>query len=412
MKFKKRAYITFFLSVSSLNISAYGQELFPSGSTAKAHTIASALSCQSTSCLLYNPANLLPVVDANKVDYISDLEIGFISTRHTYEHPDFDQVDVKVRSPVASFGFAKAFGDFGLGIHAFPTALGKQNINGLPRRIAGRFEALYVKSEVKAYDIALGGSYSPRPDLSMGIGVIRRSEARKIYAERVGDDVALMKLDAHNDFYIPNVGARYSPMPWLTLGLSHKFAQTKKYKGSQKAATSDDITSPQNVNYDPATTMFAFDFNFHDFDVGCSINYLQYSKGKSIMKESLTNNAQRSDLKNVWERACSVSGYFLERKLRASVAAGYQPSPWGDGYYSSSIDEQVTGVDFGISNNVTRKSYGLGLDYDLVLAGKRIDVSGALMHSFGAREVSETGDRPGFYQSETTVLSLTARYLF
>lgn len=376
------------------------QELFPGGSETKAAGVASSLACAGASCLSYNPGNL------SAVGVAPYLEVGYAEVRQSYEHPNFDPVKVQVNTPIASLGVLHRLTRLPLtyGFYLLPLSYGKQKINGLPRRIAGSFESLDVRNESNMYDLVLGAAYELNEVATIGVSVVRRSEQRKIFATRVGDETPLIRYDGHNVFYLPMLGTNITPYPWLKIGLSYRAARRKSYKGRQKAATDDKITTPRNINYDPAIVYNSVDIKPYDkLTVRLTNNRYLFARGSGKVREGLTTQVQKADLKDIDERSVALI-YRARPSLDLSLAYGSSPSPWGAGHYSDVAEDYVIGTDFGAVNNVSRRVYAVGARYEL---SPKFILSASYFDSYGSREIGPKGDKPGFYKSSSQVLSIS-----
>jgi hypothetical protein len=378
-------------------------EVFPVGVMNKSNQVTSAGQCEGASCVPYNPARMSAT---NAGPY---LESGLIQIKQSYEHPNFDPVRIDVRTPLLALGYSqKSFGPWAFGVLMIPTAYGKQTINGLPRRIAGRFESLYVENESTNYDVSLASAWKWSSG-SVGVGMIRRSEKRSLFARRVGEDTELIRYRGSNVFYIPTLGLQWEFLPQVTFSAAYRAARTKHYRGSQKAATSEETTSPKNTAYDPAALLLSVGYEDAEWMAGLDVNQWYYGKGANKYSEGLTSNSTRADLKNVTDVGMRL-GYKLsldDRPFSFGGAIAQTKSPWGSGHYAESSDEHITGVDLGTVANVDRRSFGVFFKTTLA---SEFDCSASAYHSFGKREVGPAGDRPGYYQTQITGLGVSVSY--
>lgn len=403
MNFRPSFFLALSTSLAVHSLTANAQTMFPAGARNKAIGMPSAVQSHGAIAVLYNPADLIyGGVARGHTPY---LEFGGASISQSYEHKDFDPVKVNVRTPIAVLGGSGTMisDSLSYGIIFNPTGYGKQTIDGLPRRITGLTEPLYVENESVSYELGLGLAWSPaNANWRAGASVIRRHEHRKLLATQVGEDVPLMKLNARNDFYLPVFGLTYQPYPWLHTGLSYTFAKVKGYKGSQKAATSDKTTAPKMKNFDPAIWRWGVKAEVASLIGMLNINYLQYEMGKNKVSEGLTSSTNRSDLTDIFQVALSA-GYRFSPNTEALVSFAVLPSPWGNGSYKGESEELILGADFGQADNVHRRVISGGF-FTEVSEGWKIDVGA--MRSYGKREVGPSGDKPGYYQNEIAVISL------
>jgi len=384
-----------------LNSSLGFAQFFPAGSESKSVGMESALNSRNGPAVLYNPANLSLTSYAHE----PYLELGYLKAELSYEHPDFDQVKVDVMTAIGSLGYASSLMDqrLHIGFIYFPWSRGKQSIDGVPRRIAGNYEPLYIETESDNYDLGIGASYQVMEELNLGLSLIRRSERKKLYATQSGDDVTLVKLDAHNDFYIPVFGLSYR-RDMITAAVSYTPSREKHYKGSQKSALSDNYTAPTVAGYEPTKIYLGLGISHQQFSVFLHGNYYQWSGGKTVFQEGVTSQNAKSDLSDTINRSIQF-GYQVDANLKLLVGYAYKPSPWGDGLFNGQGDNYRIGADFGGINNVTQKVMTLGAEYAMC---EHLSINPSLYRSFGQREVKSSGDRPGYYQSEVFILGMTA----
>jgi len=376
-------------------------QFFPAGSESKSIGLESSLNSRNGSAVLYNPANLSFSHPGHEIY----LELGYLKAELAYEHPDFDQVKVDVMTPVANLGYAGAILDntLHLGFIYFPWSRGKQSIDGVPRRIAGNYEALYIEQESDNYDLGIGASYSLLPELSLGVSVIRRSERKKLYATLTGDDVTLVKLDAYNQFYIPVFGVNYQ-YNTISTAISYRPAREKHYQGSQKSALSDTYTSPTIAGYEPTKIFLGLGIDYLKYSVSVHMNYYRWTQGKKVFQEGVTSQNAQSDLRDSIDRAIQF-GYQVMPNLKVLAGYAYRPSPWGDGFFNGQSDQYRIGADFGGINNVTQKVMSIGSEYAMC---NNLNLNPTIYRSIGRREIKASGDRPGYYQSEVLVFGLAA----
>lgn len=366
------------------------EEIVPAGAANKVAQMPQAGHCEGASCLPYHPGRI-----AGSSGLYVDL--GFANFKQSYEHPNFDPVRIRVGTPLASIGYVHKHGEqWSFALLFLPTGFGKQKIEGLPRRIAGKFESLFVEFESQSFDTDVGVAYDSG-HIKFGLGLIRRQEQRKIFARRVGEDIPLVRYSGRNVFYIPTVGISWQPWTFLEASAAYRPHRIKHFKGSQKAATSDDVTSPKNIAYDPAALFTSLAYDDERWRACLSVNRIFYGRGRSQYSEGLTSSSTKADLNDINESALVLGTKLAVNTLpiQLGLAGAVQKSPWGPGFYSEDPEQQVAGVDIGSSHNVDRSTYGLWLEIPSLY-----QVHASLYHSFGKREVGPSGDRPGFYQTE------------
>jgi hypothetical protein len=383
----------------------FAQTTFPGGSKSKATGMDSALTATSAPALLYNPANLS---DSGPSDLYT--EVGYTQVVISYEHPDFDQVHVRVRSPYAVLGYVKGFNydRVHLGVTVFPAKYGGQKIPGLPRRVAGKYIPLDVENYEQSIKLGLGISYKFDQGTSIGFSLIESYEHKILKAETPHSSEELINLNAKNYFTRPVFGL-YHQVDTYRFSFAFLPQLKKTYKGSQKSASTYKQTDPTVADFEPATLSFGAGGDWNYFSVGSSVNYRLYSKGRRVFREGITSSAREADLHDTVEYNLEL-GYRISRTMHATIAYAVIPSPWGPGKYTSETEEQISGADFGDSEAVDRRVVGAGLGTKLSSIGSLLHLS--VMHAKGVRTLPSGADRPGHYQVNIWTFSSELTYAF
>lgn len=382
----------------------FAQALFPAGVESKAAGMESAQVVRSAPSLQYNPANLS--MSGENEAY---LELGYTQVILAYEHPDFDQVKVKVRTPMGSVGYVGYLltPKVRWGFYISPERRGSQDVPGLPRNIGGEYLALKVTVEDEVTLYGLGASYQVLPYFSLGVSWIHLREKRRIEANQIGNNEMLVKFDGYNSFNRPVFGTR-AKFGRFSQTLSYMPPLEKTYKGRQKGALDEGFTDPKPVDYRPAIYRLGLGYADPNYFANLSVNHLRASAGRNRQREGLTSSVKRADLHDVTEFGLQI-GHRFNNQFKASLAYAYLPSRWGEGKSSDDPQEQTIGVDFGRADAIDRQVFAAGFGYrptDNCL------LDFALMRSFGEREIGASGDHPGFYQSEVVVFAgaMTAEF--
>jgi hypothetical protein len=132
---------------------------FQPTTVSRGQSIDSSLPKDVLSSLLFNPSTL----QSRQNDLLLEPSFGYVSLSATYEHPNFDPVRLNMRTPIASFGGATPLDKastvlFGFGL--FPSSYQDFEINGLPKRVEGKTESVFVKNRLRNIMVPLGISYT------------------------------------------------------------------------------------------------------------------------------------------------------------------------------------------------------------------------------------------------------------
>ena len=390
--------------LTTSNHTAVAQGLFPAGAELKAAGMESSQLSRGAPATLYNPANLS--LSAAHELY---LELGYISAEQSYEHPDFDQVKVRVRTILGSAGYSGTLGvpNLNFGFMLFPERRGGQKIPGLPRKVLDNYQALEAETKDDVTNLGLGLSYAFPFGLSIGHSWIYSQEVHEITANEIDDSNPLIKFKGKNSFYRPLWGARYQ-FRWLSVSQTYKPAKAKSYKGEQKSTSQEEPSDPRVIHYAPEVWAFGIGGSFPDVEAHMSLNHQKWKKADGVIREGLTSDTRNADVKSIWEWGLFGAYKFLDQ-YHVSLAYAILPSPWGPGKRAASNgEEDVMGVDLGQYNNVKRRVLTVGGGYQT----QSVKLVASLMLATGAREIDRNGANPGYYQQETAILSTGVRMAF
>lgn len=377
---------------------AWAQDLFPAGVEAKSSGMESVIAARSAPAALYNPANL-GLEPARKKAY---LEAGAIRVRMAYEHPQFDQVFVEVKSPVATAGLTGSLLDSRLraAFTIFPAKSGELMINGIPQKIDEETHSLQVENNDQTIKTALAASWALAPGINIGSGIIHTTESRFLSARIVGSTASLLNQKLNNNFTRGIAGIR-ADSKFASVAAAVTTGVKKTYKG-ERTMTGKAQSEPETVSFDPAVVGAGWSIGTEKFRTEFNLNHRFWSDGAEFMREGLASDSTGADIHDVTESGVSVSWTALPT-LTLSGSVANLPSPWGEGGKSKNTGAALMGPGFGISNGVDRQSIGL-LAHSSGTGFGDFDVG--LMNVWGSRTISASGASPGRYQID--VLTITA----
>ena len=384
---------------------AQAQDLFPAGVEAKASGMESAISARSAPAALYNPANL-GLEHAQKKAY---LEAGLIRARMAYEHPQFDQVFVEVKSPVATAGITGSVFDPRLraALTIFPAKSGGLTIDGIPQPIGDATHSLSVENNDQTIKTALAASWTLAPGINVGSGIIHSMESRSISAQVVGSATAILDQKMSNDFTRGIAGVRAdSKLGSVAAALTSSVRKT--YVGERSMAGGIPRSKPEAVSFEPAVFAAGWSVPVGPVRTEFSMNHRMWGAASGIMREGLASESTGADIHDITETGLRLSWAAIPT-LTISGSVANLPSPWGEGGILNSRETSVMGPGFGLSNGVDRHAIGL-LAHSSDTRFGNFDVG--MMNVWGSRTVSAAGANPGHYQTDIMTITAASTIIF
>lgn len=376
----------------------HAHPLFPAGVESKKVGISSAVETQGAPAVLYNPAAL--VRSRSAAPY---LELGAISLKYAYEHPNFDPVQMSVQSMLATLGYVwKPSDEIAIGLLVFPESESDLTIDGLPRPLdAGVTLPMRISSEESIIHFGIGVGKQLRPSLDWGLSIIASQDIKKVGAYEVGQLDPLLDLDIHSQYFRGVLAVNFQPNVASKISVSATSPVSIKYQGTQKDTQSAQTdTTPDVRGYAPTTFFLGFKHRQGNLATALHLNHERWSEGRHEISLAGGLPAIHSDLSDSTASAISFTWYATSQRS-FTLSGSHIPTAWGDGLNTGDIDKHVTGVDFGMLDGITRYVYAAGLKEDL---GNFILELGT-SYSRGGREVSDTGDTLGYYQLEVATIS-------
>jgi hypothetical protein len=308
---------------------------------------------------------------------------------------------VEVTSPTATFGYSHALTDqlVASGV-VFPSAGGKTEIPGLPRKVGGSMMALEVENEDEVVDVGAGLAISLPKGFSVGASLVRTIEEHKTKANAAGNDNSMIDMEYENQFNRPVFGTRFERPGFASTTLAYRPALTKTYKGKQLMAADEAATDPKVVGYEPEIISAGVQGHLSGLTAGAEAQRQRWAKGRGILKDGVAADEPDADLHDVtlWS---VTAGYQVAPRLGFSLGYADLPTPWGAGNDDGIVDNHELGAGFGQLNGVSRKLYSLSGSWSSSLGS----MAWTVCHSQGTREIAGDGDNVGYYSLDVTSIS-------
>jgi hypothetical protein len=337
-------------------------------------------------------------------------ELGAAHLAYSYEHPDFDPVQVDLYTPMFSEGWKGSLleDQAAWGFAVMPGSMAELDIKGLPRRVSGTAESLKVNASRKMFHVPVGGSYVlPQYNLSLGAAVIYTYDQRTLKGAGISDPTTtLVDLKAQGHFFRPVIGATWRALD-TDFGSGYMFPLTKHYKGKTKLASEADSFKTELVDYDPGVAMVSVRRDIADVTLSANINRLFAAMGQTIPRDGVNRKTAKADLKDASHYGIRAA-YQSKSYGEFSLGLAYLDSYWGAGYYYKDVDgfaQHELGHLFGTFNAVPVRNQAVTWRQSFASWQTHFGI----FRSAGTTTVATGGDNPGYYQIEFVSLTCGIR---
>lgn len=386
----------------STRVHAFDYELLTLGAESKAQGGATVLNSLGAPAAIYNPANLSLVKKLEPY-----IELSAISLKYTYDHPDFEQAELSLNLPIASYGISGRisnkikFGAFGL---FAPASAQKIEIENIPtRQISEDTTLVNIESnggDSTSYLLGTGLSYSLNK-ISLGISTVAmKIHGRTMLRDPESNDLVMdIKHDIEHFFLIG--GIRWLATNWLTIGSTYQSSYSPVYSITSSAVA--DGSETYN-GFKGHQIKLAASAQLQNYVASAEVQYREHSKTNGDIFTFTARDA-------VTDNHDTVSYIMGVKRASNWGTIGYSfglfPSYVGDGMIASRTESntEYKGNSFGNLDGVSRQTHAVFSELQSRFGKHSLGIS----YSTGTREMSEDTRGYGTYNLQSVILSLGSR---
>lgn len=425
---------------------------FQPTTVSRGQSIDSSLPKDVLSSLLFNPSTL----QSRQNDLLLEPSFGYVSLSATYEHPNFDPVRLNMRTPIASFGGATPLDKasnvmFGFGL--FPSSYQDFEINGLPKRVDGKTESVFVKNRLRNIMVPLGISYTQQ--LSSSVSTLSQSsisrapqktplvlvgsskprywsvgatwlltyDERKLFARSISDGTELVDMNSRWTGSRWVLGASLKDQNYQ-LGVSWMPPIRKSFKGVTYVAGYTEPRDTDQVELSPGrlgASTFVPVLNAADAEVSVQLDANRvFGSIASKSFDGISRKATGTETRDVTQWGASIFVNWATHDS-FSLSAGHEPAWIRDGRYvvdaNGSIDHKL-GATFGQTTGMDLRTVGLSWTHRQgpsaaltsenrlnSILSKDLDWTVGIQNTRGKHTIDSLGDNPGFFSLDVWLVS-------